>query len=235
MKSCPKEETLQAYLDGELTTLRRAEITAHLAGCSICTELVRAWEQSFAVLDRTLAAVLPDVVPTAQLRGQIAAALARQPAPQFTWALWSWRLGWIAAGVLIASLLAWAWLRTSAFKPVQEAHRTAPAPMITPEPFVPSLPATASASPLPRARQRVRRQPIVSRAVAAEVVTEFYPLRAGEDPTGWETMQLVRVELPRSALSEIGLLLTPELVNASVKADVVLGEDGLARAIRFVR
>jgi len=60
-------------------------------------------------------------------------------------------------------------------------------------------------------------------------------LREGEDLTALENLQLVRVELPGSALSEVGLPIDPETVNEPVKADVVLGQDGLARAIRFVR
>jgi hypothetical protein len=69
----------------------------------------------------------------------------------------------------------------------------------------------------------------------AEVVTKFYPLREGEDLTALARMQWVRVELPSSALSEVGLPVAPDAVTTRVKADVALGEDGLARAIRFVR
>jgi hypothetical protein len=69
----------------------------------------------------------------------------------------------------------------------------------------------------------------------AEVVTRFFPLREGEDLTTLESLQFVRVELPGSAPSEVGLPVDPETVSEPVKADVVLGQDGLARAIRFVR
>jgi hypothetical protein len=46
---------------------------------------------------------------------------------------------------------------------------------------------------------------------------------------------MVRVELPGSALGEVGLPVDPETAKTPVKADVLLGDDGLARAIRFVR
>jgi hypothetical protein len=72
-------------------------------------------------------------------------------------------------------------------------------------------------------------------SVVTEAVTEFYQLREGDDLTALGTLQLIRVELPSSALSDVGLPVSLEAVNARVKADVVLGEDGLARAIRFVR
>jgi hypothetical protein len=50
-----------------------------------------------------------------------------------------------------------------------------------------------------------------------------------------EDAQVVRIELPGSALLAVGLLVDPEITDEPVKADVVLGYDGLARAIRFVR
>jgi hypothetical protein len=47
--------------------------------------------------------------------------------------------------------------------------------------------------------------------------------------------QVMRVELPRSALISFGLPMDMERATERVKADVVVGNDGLARAIRFVR
>ena len=47
--------------------------------------------------------------------------------------------------------------------------------------------------------------------------------------------QIVRVELPRSALANFGLPVNMERYNEKVKADVIFGVDGLAHAIRFVQ
>jgi len=70
----------------------------------------------------------------------------------------------------------------------------------------------------------------------AERVTEFISLVAGAPAaTPLEGGQLVRVQLPRAALASLGLPLNVERENESVKADVLLGNDGLARAIRFER
>jgi len=84
-------------------------------------------------------------------------------------------------------------------------------------------------------RKRVRRRASRDGSAEAEVVTQFFPLREGEDLTTLENVRLVRVELPGSALNEIGWPVDFETANAPVKADVVLGQDGLARAIRFIR
>jgi len=71
--------------------------------------------------------------------------------------------------------------------------------------------------------------------VAPEIVTEFMPLTYGAALNPGEGGQLVRVELPRSALASLGLPVNEERSDERVKADVLLGHDGLARAIRFVR
>ena len=68
-----------------------------------------------------------------------------------------------------------------------------------------------------------------------EIATDFIPLvqggRFGQSDGG----HLVRVELPRSALVSFGLPVNFERAGGRVKADVLLGDDGIARAIRFVR
>lgn len=68
-----------------------------------------------------------------------------------------------------------------------------------------------------------------------EVVTEFIPLGNSDYSASDDAGQVVRVELPRSALSSIGLPVSADRAGERIKADVLLGEDGLARAIRFVR
>lgn len=75
-----------------------------------------------------------------------------------------------------------------------------------------------------------------AKANETESVTDFISLVAGA-PTGMplESGQLVRVQMPRAALASLGLPLNAERGNEPVKADVLLGGDGLARAIRFVR
>ena len=52
---------------------------------------------------------------------------------------------------------------------------------------------------------------------------------------GLDSGRVVRVQLPRSALARFGLPVNAERAGEPVKADVLLGEDGTARAIRFVR
>lgn len=69
-------------------------------------------------------------------------------------------------------------------------------------------------------------------ASAGEITTEFIPLAGFAQSEG---VHLMRVELPRSALSSFGIPVNADRAGDRVKADVLLGEDGTARAIRFVR
>lgn len=75
---------------------------------------------------------------------------------------------------------------------------------------------------------------VVARAPALESVTEFMPLVANGTPP-LTSGQLVRVEVSRAALAALGLPVDMTRAGETMKADVLLGEDGLARAIRLVR
>jgi hypothetical protein len=76
--------------------------------------------------------------------------------------------------------------------------------------------------------------PIQPASNDAEIATDFVPLLTGVGNTPLDNGQVIRVQMPRAALASFGLPFNLERANESVKADVLLGEDGLARAIRFV-
>ncbi len=68
-----------------------------------------------------------------------------------------------------------------------------------------------------------------------EVVSDFYPLAYATNLPPLESGQLIRVQMPRSALVAYGLPVAAEHTDVPVKADLLVGEDGVTRAIRFVR
>ena len=75
-----------------------------------------------------------------------------------------------------------------------------------------------------------------SNARVAEVTTDFMPLAYSRVPS--TNLQVVRLAVPRTALISFGLT-PPEPLDRTftdtVLADVLVGDDGLARAVRFVR
>jgi len=70
---------------------------------------------------------------------------------------------------------------------------------------------------------------------SAEVATEFLPLTFVDDSRAQESGHVVRVKVPRSALIAFGVPMNMERAGELITADLVVGDDGLARAIRFVQ
>lgn len=67
-----------------------------------------------------------------------------------------------------------------------------------------------------------------------EITSAFITLRPGEAIIPPEGASMVRVGLPRASLASFGLPANPEFAGERIQADVILGMDGQARAIRFV-
>jgi len=181
-----------------------------------------------------------DALLLAAFRAQTAATASSTVIPaQGRAGRWSsWKFAAVATGILILiSVMAIIWKSTSSRMPQREERAVAPKSVNTPGPQAePPVGRGQVADERPKnLPKRLLRHAPVKSPDEAEVVTQFFPLREGEDLTTLDSLQVVRVELPGSALGEVGLPFDPETVNEPVKADVVLGQDGLARAIRFVR
>jgi len=65
----------------------------------------------------------------------------------------------------------------------------------------------------------------------------FTPLVYGDPWSDVEAVQVVRVEMPRTALAALGYVGSAPVpdVATAVRADLLVGNDGVARGIRFVR
>jgi hypothetical protein len=62
----------------------------------------------------------------------------------------------------------------------------------------------------------------------------FIPLPNAERVGPNDDVNVVQMELSRSAMLEVGLEVNPDRVSEPVQAEVMLGPDGLARAVRFI-
>ena len=68
-----------------------------------------------------------------------------------------------------------------------------------------------------------------------EVATDFIPLRRGPILLPDEASQIIRIELPRREMRRFGIPVSSEFDESRVQADVIVGQDGMARAVRFIR
>ncbi len=109
-----------------------------------------------------------------------------------------------------------------------------PAPIRAPQPVVvseaqPAVPDVVATAPAPKPVRRAKRS---AAPAPHEVVTDFFPLM--DAPPPFERGQLLRVMVPASTMRSVGLPISPERWSEHVQADVLVGEEGMARAIRFV-
>jgi hypothetical protein len=70
---------------------------------------------------------------------------------------------------------------------------------------------------------------------STEVATDFFPLTYTADSAAPESGHLVRIKISRTALLAVGLPMNVARAGELITADVVIGDDGLARAIRFIQ
>lgn len=91
--------------------------------------------------------------------------------------------------------------------------------------------------PQKRRSNRVNRTApaVMANHVTNEIATDFMPLGYMNAASLQDGGQIIRVELRRSALANFGVPVNMDRYNEKVKADVLLGVDGMARAIRFVQ
>lgn len=143
-----------------------------------------------------------------------------------------WSLGWAgaAASVVIAAwVLAehpWRGSGSSAGPKIQAVAPAGSLHSASPASAIKGQNQTAEALALGKSSRPVPRR------VAADTASDFIALSPSSYPLG--DGMVVRVELPRSAPALVGLPIPGGDVSGTVTADVVLGQDGMARAIRFV-
>lgn len=189
------------------------------------------------VLDRLaeLRRAMSEIEAPARVKPEVMAAFRaarRRPAPWTKWAAAA------AACLALTGLMLY-----QAFTP-----RTESLEVRVPAPPAPAIAQTARAvvvppavRPTPRSALRAgtpRRKPgRVSRPAAAvpEVASDFLALPFAPPFDPGDGGQVVRVRLPRSAMRAVGLPVREDAWYERVPADVVLGQDGVARAVRFVK
>jgi hypothetical protein len=247
---------------GELASERpmdaalREKALAHAASCPGCTSRFddeRALTAGLRKVTRTTVDEPPARVGEAVLaafRGRIpdSRAVVQTRTARVRWA---YAAASFAAVALIVTLIVLMSSRAPHSQPpvVQEAANPGPAISDQPLPIVPQKqvspekPASVVTSKQPRPADRIRNVGRPSRPPRSdngageqvEIATDFIPLMNREILAQMDGGQVMRVELPRSALMSFGLPMDMERASERIKADVVVGNDGLARAIRFVR
>jgi hypothetical protein len=152
------------------------------------------------------------------------ARVAPRPRP-LAWPRWALAAG-VAAGLLLA-------VTVGLFrdKPVPSPQpvsvATAPAPVLP-------IPAVAPTLAPVQPKRAVRQVPPTPPR-SPEIATDFIPVAPPETWQPGTGGQILRVRLPRTSLASFGLPMNADLSAEPVRADVIVSQDGVMRAIRFVR
>jgi hypothetical protein len=91
---------------------------------------------------------------------------------------------------------------------------------------------TRPSSSVVRERKRPASLVTASTLKKTEVKTDFIALTYARDP---ESGQIVRVKVPSSMMVSLGVVSSVNKPGEMVDAEVVVGDDGLTRSIRFIR
>ena len=231
--------------------LREAALQ-HSDACSSCATRLSE-ERSLSVNLRALCAEMNSLGAPERVESFLLAAfneeqLARQVRPL----RWNY-FGLAAAAVLLMAFAIGvaAWNLRAPFntqgdvvasKPVVDPRRPLAASSPEPQPSATAKPERDSGRKIPRRPGRGGQvQPATAQfeSVAAssetEVATDFMPIGYVNSASLQDSGSIVRVELPRSTIVSMGFAVNMDRYGDRVKADVLMGADGLARAIRFVQ
>lgn len=139
-----------------------------------------------------------------------------------------WNLGTAfgAIGVAAAAMLAAIFMYPSQTVPTPRPPEPPRVAVAEPAPIV--LKTKPEPQPLPV--KHTKR--IAPKEQPREVVTDFFPLM--DVPPPFERGQLLRVVVPTATMRTVGLPVNPDRLSDRIQADVLIGEEGMARAIRFV-
>lgn len=239
---CIKEGTLQAYLDGELGPSDRESLAAHISACGRCrirADAAAARHARVGTLLRSDASDLDRESTMAALaRFREVAAATRHDNEVGVEPSWALRFVAVLAVATALVVIAVGLLVSGRQTPPQPAGRVP----ITAQTVTRQVPPASPERPAPVARVA----PVAdahSRAAIAKVHRQPAALRRADsspyflltsDTTLPEVGMIVRITLPLSMVATEPLMLPADAANSLVEADVLVGQDGRARAIRFV-
>jgi hypothetical protein len=241
------EDTVNVVARGQMMdAVERDSALAHAAACEHCAMRLADERALSADLRRLANQMEANCAPPAieQRLMTMFDAQSLTPVNSSTDRRWVYAVGAIAAVFVLAfglGVLRWRTV-TSSGTPIETAASNSGVKE-TPGVAVPTAGPLSGAqalvpSPAKPNRNRRRLPSGITNAStdvsSKEVATDFIPVMYGTADVE-PGSQIVRVELPRSAMASFGLPVNMDRADQRVKADVLLGVDGLAHAIRFVQ
>jgi hypothetical protein len=234
----------------------RSRAISHLADCEPCDQQLssqRRLNRELQVFAEETGTLRASTLVKARVREELRAAVAESgsPAPVISINAYrkpvdrKWFLAAAAALLAVCGISITLWQKSSTPNrnaPVETTTALTPSPIPgTPELVTPtSLPAASDFEKAKKGRlagseRRNRRRSVQGSENLAINVSEFVPLTLSTDEKAIENGTIVRIKAPRAQLVAMGLPLRVENEADTINADVMLGDNGVAYAIRVVR
>ncbi len=219
-----------------------AAIESHLDHCASCAALMTRERQLSEGL-RALAASTAAEVPSDALGRRLLDVFAERhsiPRPPGMRAAARWMRVAAAVALVAAAAALWWGARSEPAadnrRQPQVAAAGKPDPVQAPDVAVPPVDGARQTSPAASAGRRPRgaRQQHV-RAAAVVRATGFVSIPGSDGLPDFESGEIVRVEIPLTSLPTYGIEILPDARGTPVAADLLVGQDGRARAIRLVQ
>ncbi|MGH9848427.1 MAG: hypothetical protein ACREBD_01085 [Blastocatellia bacterium] len=230
----------------------RQNAQTHASACARCAARLEQ-ERTLSARLSAVAAAEARINAPDHIRQSLRAAFdtgiapASAPAPAFSAQNHRWWWGWAAAAALLLAVttVLWRGVRSSGWD--LNADQT-PGASATPTPrpaekqpeikqqenVAPVARNDLASAPAPKRRVIRRQREIIPAVEFDDGGAEFFPLTLVAQTEVEGAQQIVRVEVPRSTLLMWGLPVNAERAGEMVQADVVIGEYGVARAIRIL-
>lgn len=235
-----------------LEEVTRTKASVHASQCLGCATKLRHQTQVIAGLNELLIAEQQLIAPAhiglalqKAFEQQTAALPVAAPNPARTpfWASLRWRWATAAAAAVLLILLS-AVLWRQKPRPVREIVKEQRPEAASQQVELPSghkeaMPLRQEGASLGRVVARTIPKPRVRQQIhpvrrAEEGEGEFLALRPNTQAEPSEFEQVVRMRIPRTTLALWGVRVNEEGSEQTVTAEVVFGEDGVARAIRIL-
>jgi hypothetical protein len=239
MSGCPEvQEFLLAVARAEtVTAADQRTLREHVETCVHCRRRLA----NERMLSAGLAAMAAEpAVPSASVRSALLTEFRREKKvvpirlplvkPSVKWVA----IAAVAAAVLMAVVLA-KWPRKEpvvATPSVQVVKTPPPVPVIAPPE---QAPVQVKARPAMRPRPRPVAPPPAQVDDEPEVATDFFEIPYVEPLRPEQRADVFRMQVPRASMAAFGLPVTGGRLDSRVTADVLMGEDGVVRAVRFIR
>jgi hypothetical protein len=241
--NCPEFELIVGELaeDQLMSAKTRVSALAHAESCERCARRLaneRTLSAGLIALAESTASEAP-----ARLKQSLRAAFdAQKPvaAPNVVsfparTRQWRWALAAAAAAAIVFAVTLSVWLRGSSPKTTEIISTATPTPTVTPAaPALNSVQTQLAGGVVINTGRRTLSRRMI-RTIEDDRAASYIPLTYATNASAPQDKLVVRVEVSRATLIGMGLPLDAEQGSELVKADLMVGVDGVPLAIRFVK